>query len=91
MPKENVAATMSSPGYRGIMNTFCIPEGRVSLGARLETLLNINCYRVAKPLAAIGIDCQLRVDRRSEGGGQQDVVINRAQVPRRRRLAFEYL
>jgi hypothetical protein len=39
------------------------------------TRLSTDLSRVAKPLAAIGIDCQLRVDRRSEGGGQQDVVI----------------
>jgi hypothetical protein len=38
---------------------------------RLSTALD----RIIKPLAAAGIDCQLRVDRRSEGGSQQDVVL----------------
>jgi hypothetical protein len=40
-------------------------------GPRLSTALD----RVTKPLAAVGIECWLRVDRRSEGGTQKDVVL----------------
>ena len=39
------------------------------------TRLSTELSRVTKPLAAIGIHCRLREDRRAEGGGQFDVVI----------------
>ena len=58
MPKENVAATMRSPGYPGIMNTFCIPEVPISLGARLE-----------RPSSLVGRKAPLlaRYDKRTRG------------------------
>ncbi len=44
---------------------------------RDATRLSTELSRVTKPLAAIGIECRLREDRRTEGGGQFDVVVVR--------------
>ena len=41
------------------------------------TRLSSALDRIAKPLAAVGIDCLLRVDRRTDGGTQWDVVLSR--------------
>jgi hypothetical protein len=41
------------------------------------TKLSSELARVRKPLAAVGIVCEIGVDRRSEGGTQRDVVITR--------------
>ena len=47
------------------------------------TRLSSALDRIAKPLATAGIDCQLRVDRRSEGGSQVDVVLQwHTEAPR---------
>jgi hypothetical protein len=39
------------------------------------TRLSTALYRILQPLAAVGIDCVLREDRRGEGGSQKDVVL----------------
>ena len=58
---------LDQPAYRGMTP----PKGWPADATRLSTEL----ARLVKPLAAIGITCALRVDRRNEGGTQQDVVL----------------
>jgi hypothetical protein len=43
------------------------------------TKLSTELRRLAKPLAAVSIVCEVEVDRRTEGGTQWDVVLRRAE------------
>ena len=52
-----------------------LKDGSVRDWPKDATRLSTELSRVAKPLAAIGIDCRLRQDRRTEGGGQNDVIL----------------
>ena len=48
---------------------------------RSPTKLSSELSRVSKPLAALGITCLTKVDRRSEGGTQKDAVIEWKDQP----------
>jgi hypothetical protein len=58
---------LDTPEFRGLP----VPKNWPVDATRLSTEL----ARLVKPLAAISIACALRVDRRNEGGTQQDVVL----------------
>src|SRR5262249_30732333 len=50
---------------------------------RSPTKLSTELTRVSKPLAAIGITCLTKMDRRSEGGTQKDVVVEWKNPPQK--------
>ena len=49
---------------------------------RSPTKLSTELSRVSKPLAAVGIICLTKVDRRCEGGTQKDVVVELKNPPK---------
>jgi hypothetical protein len=58
---------LSNYDYKGDTNWRDWPKNATRLSTELS--------RLSKPLAAIGITCLTRVDRRQEGGTQKDVVL----------------
>jgi hypothetical protein len=72
--KEGFAGKMS-----GLLTQLSIYDNGSRDWPKDATRLSTALDRIAQPLAAVGIDCLLRVDRRNEGGSQQDVILVRSK------------
>jgi hypothetical protein len=83
-------------GFRGQMQRLYVKLNNYKSEAnwrewpKSPTRLSTELSRLSKPLAAIGITCLTKVDRRSEEGGtQKDVVVEYAKHSKKRTVVNE--